>query len=95
MLQLSSEANAPKVVLKQQPFAKPDKLHDIFAENYKDVRKKLPKINHSMALYLSNKDIEQIIMKRVKVWNKTLKYIIKSIGDNIISLFRIPCNKLI
>lgn len=64
---MASEANGPKVVLKQQPFATAQKLHDLFAENYKDIRKKLPKINHSMSLYLSNKDIEQIIMKRVKV----------------------------
>lgn len=62
-----ADTNGPKVMLSQQPFAKPDKLHDLFAENYKDVRKKMPKINHSMSLYLSNKDIEQIIMKRVKV----------------------------
>ena len=60
--------NAPKVVLEQQPFAKPDKIHDIFAENYKDIRKKLPLINHSMSLYLSNKDVEIIILKRVKVY---------------------------
>jgi hypothetical protein len=67
VIQMNTDPKAPKVMLKQQPFAKPEKLHDLFAENYKDVRKKLPKITHSMALYLCNKDIEQIIMKRVKV----------------------------
>lgn len=64
---MSNDPNAPKVSLKQQPFAKPEKLSDLFASNYKDVRKKLPIINNSMSLYLSNRDIEQIILKRVKV----------------------------
>lgn len=65
---MNSDPKVPKVQLSQQPFSKPDKLHDIFAENYKEVRKKLPKINSSMSLYISNKDIEQIIMKRIKVF---------------------------
>jgi hypothetical protein len=64
---MNSDPNAPKVLLKQQPIAKPEKLSDLFASNYKDVRKKLPIISSSMSLYLSNKDIEQIILKRVKV----------------------------
>ena len=64
---MNSDPNAPKVVLKQQQFAKSDTLHDIIAENYKDIRKKLPIVYRSMSLYLSNKDIEQIILKRIKV----------------------------
>lgn len=64
---MKSDPSAPTIVLKQQPFAKPEKLHDIFAENYKEIRKKLPLINNSMSLYLSNKDIELIILKKVKV----------------------------
>jgi hypothetical protein len=63
---MNTDPNAPKVVLKQQPFAKPDSLHDVIAENYKDMRKKLSLIYRSMSLYLSNKDVEQIILKRVK-----------------------------
>jgi hypothetical protein len=66
-MQMNNDPNAPKVSLKQQPFAKPEKLADLFASNYKDVRKKLSLINNSMSLYLSNRDIEQIILKRVKV----------------------------
>lgn len=65
---MNSDPNAPKVILKQQPFAKPEKVHDIFAENYKDMRKKLPILSHSMSLYLSNKDVELIILKRIKVF---------------------------
>ena len=67
VLQINTDKNAPKVALKQQPFAKPEKFHDIFAENFKHIRKTLPLIHASMSLYLSNKDIEQILLKRIKV----------------------------
>ncbi|CAF0746344.1 unnamed protein product [Brachionus calyciflorus] len=66
VLNMNSDPNAPKVILSQQPFAKPEKLHDIIAENYKDIKKKLPMLSQKMSLYLSNKEIEQIILKRVK-----------------------------
>lgn len=58
--------NVAKISLRTQPFAKADKLHDIIAENYKDIKQKLPKVCHSMSIYLANKDIEQIIFKRIK-----------------------------
>lgn len=61
----SSDPNQ-KSELKDQPFAKPEKLQDIIAENYKLIRKKLPLINTAMGLYLCNKDVEQIILKRIK-----------------------------
>ena len=64
---MNKDANSMKVSLRGQPFAKADKLHDIIVENYKDIRKKLPKICQLMAIYLSNKDIEHIIFKRIKV----------------------------
>jgi hypothetical protein len=64
-----------KVVLKNQPFAKADKLHDVFAENYKSIRKKLPLVHRSMALYISNKDIESIILKRIKVFTRFFSFI--------------------
>ncbi len=67
---MNTESNGSKEILKQQPFAAPEKLHDIIAENYKDIRKKLIAINKSMNLYLANSDIELIILKRVKVFNK-------------------------
>lgn len=67
LVQINNDPKATKVVIKQQPFAKPEKLHDLIAENYKDIRKKLPLISHSLSLYLANKDIEVIILKRVKV----------------------------
>jgi hypothetical protein len=64
---MNKDTNAVKVSLRGQPFAKADKLHDIIVENYKEIRKKLPKICHLMSIYLSNKDIEHIIFKRIKV----------------------------
>jgi len=60
------------VVLKNQPFAKADKLHDVFAENYKSIRKKLPLVHQAMSLYISNKDIESIILKRIKVLSRNI-----------------------
>ncbi|RMZ93247.1 conserved oligomeric Golgi complex subunit 3-like [Brachionus plicatilis] len=66
VISMNSDANAPKVNLNQQPFAKPQKLQDIIAENYKHIKKKLPDIGKKMSLYLSNTEIEQIILKRVK-----------------------------
>jgi hypothetical protein len=66
-LKMDTSNSNTKSLLKIQPFAKPEKLHDIFAENYKDVRRKLPITHQAMSLYLSNKDIEAIILKRIKV----------------------------
>ena len=66
VISMNSDPNAPKVNLNQQPFAKAEKLQDIIAENYKHIRKKLPEICKKMSLYLSNIEIEQIILKRVK-----------------------------
>lgn len=61
-----NETNQTKTILKEQPFAKAEKLQDIIAENYKEIRKKLPLINNSMSLYLNNNEIESIILRRVK-----------------------------
>lgn len=64
IVQMGTESN--KVDMKEQPFAKPEKLQDIIAENYKDIKKKLPLINNAISLYLGNKDVELIILKRIK-----------------------------
>ena len=66
IVKMNSEPNTPITLLKEQPFAKAEKLQDIIAENYKDMRKKLPIISNAMSLYLNNKDVEQIILKRIK-----------------------------
>ncbi|CAF0823487.1 unnamed protein product [Adineta steineri] len=58
--------NKQKVSLRQQPFAKPEILHDLIIENYNLMKKQLPDIFKMMSLYLANKDTEQILFKPVK-----------------------------
>ncbi|CAF1647458.1 unnamed protein product [Adineta ricciae] len=58
--------NTQKVSLRQQPFAKPEVLHDLIIENYNLMKKQLPDIFKMMSLYLANKDTEQILFKPVK-----------------------------
>ena len=68
-LQISVQMNSgqeKKAELKEQPFARPEKLQDIISENYKHIRKRLPLLHSAMSLYLCNKDVEQIILKRIK-----------------------------
>jgi hypothetical protein len=58
--------NTQKVSLRQQPFAKPEILHDLILENYNLMKKQLPEIFKIMSLYLANKDTEQILFKPIK-----------------------------
>ncbi|CAF2846052.1 unnamed protein product [Rotaria sp. Silwood2] len=58
--------NTQKVSLRQQPFAKPEILHDLIIENYNLMKKQLPDIFKIMSLYLANKDTEQILFKPIK-----------------------------
>lgn len=53
--------------LRAQPFATPEKLHDMVGETNKLLRSKLPKLLETMSLYLANKDTESILFKPVKV----------------------------
>jgi len=53
--------------LRLQPFATPEKLHDVVGETNKLLRSKLPKLLKAMSLYLANKDTESILFKPVKV----------------------------
>jgi hypothetical protein len=61
------ENNPQKVSLRQQPFAKPEILHDLILENYNLMKNQLPDIFKIMSLYLANKDTEQILFKPIKV----------------------------
>ena len=62
--------NSQKVSLRQQPFAKPEILHDLILENYNLMKRLLPEIFKTMSLYLANKDTEQILFKPIKVETK-------------------------
>ncbi|CAF0794376.1 unnamed protein product [Didymodactylos carnosus] len=62
----NNNTNIQKVSLRQQPFAKPDVLHEIIIENYNYLKKNLPDVLKTMSLYLANKDTEQILFKPIK-----------------------------
>ena len=64
---MREDASAPNVTLRQQPFAVPEKLHDIVAETYRNLKNKKGDIQKSMSLYLANRDTEFILFKPIKV----------------------------
>ncbi|XP_077988329.1 conserved oligomeric Golgi complex subunit 3-like [Glandiceps talaboti] len=66
IVNLAKEGDAAKVSLRQQPFAGPDKVHDIVTTSFKQIKSKLPSILKSMSLYLANKDTEYILFKPIK-----------------------------
>lgn len=71
ILKMNYDQNNPqKVSLRQQPFAKPEILHDLILENYNLMKKQLPDIFKIMSLYLANKDTEQILFKPIKVGDR-------------------------
>lgn len=64
---MGEDENIKAVQLRTQPFATPEKLHDIVAETYKIVKKSIPTVHRSMSLYLANKETEIILFKPIKV----------------------------
>lgn len=64
---MKKEDVSSKITLRQQPFAVPEKIHDVVAETYKTIKTKLPVVQRSMSLYLANKDTEAILFRPVKV----------------------------
>ncbi|BFZ06191.1 hypothetical protein BsWGS_09229 [Bradybaena similaris] len=64
---MKKEDATSKVTLRQQPFASPEKIHDVVAETYKNIKTKLPLVQRSMSLYLANKDTEAILFRPIKV----------------------------
>ncbi|KAL4220408.1 Golgi transport complex subunit 3 [Mactra antiquata] len=66
ILNMGSDENIKQISLRQQPFAAPEKLHDVVAETYKMVKKHIPSIHRSMTLYLANKETEIILFKPIK-----------------------------
>jgi hypothetical protein len=67
ILKMNEDENAPTVELRNQPFASPEKLHDVTAETYRLLKNKVPVILRAMVLYLANKDTEYILFKPIKV----------------------------
>lgn len=83
--------NTQKVSLRQQPFAKPEILHDLIIENYNLMKRLLPEIFKTMSLYLANKDTEQILFKPIKV--EKISTNIRFSPKTCVRSFRITSNK--
>ena len=64
---MMKDENVKQISLRSQPFASPEKVHDIVAETYKLLKKTVTVVQRSMALYLANKDTEVILFKPIKV----------------------------
>ncbi|KAK0059752.1 conserved oligomeric Golgi complex subunit 3-like isoform X1 [Biomphalaria pfeifferi] len=64
---MKKEDAGTKITLRQQPFALPEKVHDVVTETYKNIKTKLPIVQRSMSLYLANKDTEAILFRPIKV----------------------------
>ncbi|OWF49103.1 conserved oligomeric Golgi complex subunit 3-like isoform X2 [Mizuhopecten yessoensis] len=67
VISMKTEEPARSVTLGQQPFATPEKLHDVIAETYRNLKTRLPTVQRSMSLYLANRDTEVILFKPIKV----------------------------
>jgi len=53
--------------LNKQHFAKPELLHDIVSETYRNLKTEVKKTVKSLSLYLANKETENILFKPIKV----------------------------
>jgi len=67
---MKEDPSAPQVELRKQPFAAPEKVQEVMAETYRNLKNRKATIQTSMALYLANKDTEYILFKPIKVREK-------------------------
>lgn len=67
VVSMKKEDGTPRVLLRTQPFATPEKAHDVAMETYRNLKTKLPGVQRSMALYLANRDTESILFRPIKV----------------------------
>lgn len=61
------EDGVKNVSLHDQPFASPEKVHDVVAQTYRNLKQRKSDIQESMSLYLANKDTEHILFRPIKV----------------------------
>ncbi|XP_072180236.1 conserved oligomeric Golgi complex subunit 3-like [Diadema setosum] len=66
IVDLNQEEGGTKVTLRSQPFASPERVHEVVGASYKQIKSQLPKVFQSMALYLANKDTEYILFRPIK-----------------------------
>ncbi|XP_065889132.1 conserved oligomeric Golgi complex subunit 3-like [Dysidea avara] len=57
---------AANVLIKQQPFAEPAKVHEVVTTTNRMIKEKLPSILRSMSLYLANDETEHILFRPIK-----------------------------
>jgi len=66
-LEMSNEDGVSKSSLRQEAFATPEVLHELMVKVYKDMKGHVKKTGGSMALYLANKETENILFKPIKL----------------------------
>lgn len=66
IMQMCGNDGRPRVDIRQQPFAAPEKLQEIIAITYKNLNQKKSVVQRSMSLYLANRDTEYILFKPLK-----------------------------
>jgi len=62
-----TEDGSGRVQLRQQPFASAERLRDIVADTYRQLKQRRVDIQRKMSLYLANRDTEFILFKPMKV----------------------------
>ncbi|KAK7090645.1 conserved oligomeric Golgi complex subunit 3-like isoform X2 [Littorina saxatilis] len=67
VVEMKKDDGTQRVVLRTQPFATPEKVHDVATETYRNIKTRLPALQRSMALYLANRDTEAILFRPIKV----------------------------
>ena len=67
---MREDPRAPQVSLRTQPFAIPEKVQEVIAETYRNLKNRKGEVQRSMGLYLANKDTEFILFKPIKVSSK-------------------------
>lgn len=71
IVNMNNEEGGRQVSLRLQPFASPEKVHDVVMETYRRLKKRKLEVQRSMTLYLANRDTEYILFKPIKVGHFT------------------------
>lgn len=76
-------------IVKQQEFAQPNAIHEKVQESLAKIKKDLPLIHQSMALYLANGDTQFVLYRPIKVRKKIKKITKYNVLIFIFLFFRI------
>jgi len=68
-----TEDGTGRIQLRHQPFASAEKLRDVVADTYRQLKQRRVDIQRKMSLYLANRDTEFILFKPMKV---TFRYLL-------------------